>query len=80
MRRLILLLSVIIMLTSCSVVKRTYVRDYGERIELIKTNFPEIYDLYRRGSSLLTMYILMKKMAKNEWAFIIITDKSIKQT
>lgn len=29
--------------------------------------------------SLLTMYILMKKMAKNEWAFIIITDKSIKQ-
>ena len=44
MRRLILLLSVIIMLTSCSVVKRTYVRDYGERIELIKTNFPEIYD------------------------------------
>ena len=44
------MLSVIIMLTSCSVVKRTYVRDYGERIELIKTNFPEIYDLYRRGS------------------------------
>lgn len=50
MKRLILLLSVIIMLTSCSVVKRTYVRDYGERIELVKTNFPEIYDLYRRGS------------------------------
>ncbi len=49
MKRLILLLSVIIMLTSCSVVKRTYVRDYGERIELIKTNFPE-NDLYRRGS------------------------------
>ena len=42
------MLSVIAMLTSCSVVKRTYVRDYGERIELIKTNRPEIYELDRR--------------------------------
>ena len=25
------------------------IRDYSERIELIKTNFPEIYELYRRG-------------------------------
>ena len=49
MKRLILLLSVIAMLTSCSVVKRAHVRDDGERIELIKTNFLEIYDLYRRG-------------------------------
>ena len=29
---------------------RTYIRDYGKQIELVKTNFPEIYDLYRRGS------------------------------
>lgn len=74
------MLSVIIMLTSCSVVKRTYVRDYGERIELIKTNFPEIYDLYRRGSVIIDDVYTYEKMAKNEWAFIIITDKSIKQT
>jgi hypothetical protein len=30
--------------------KRTYVRDYSARIELIKTNFPEIYELYCRGA------------------------------
>lgn len=50
MKKLILLLSVVTVLTACSVVvKRTYVRDYREQIELIKTNFPEIYDLYRQG-------------------------------
>lgn len=51
MKKLILLLSVVTVLTACSVVvKRTYVRDYREQIELIKTNFPEIYDLYRQGA------------------------------
>lgn len=50
MKRLILLLSAIIMLNSCSVVKKTYVREYGEQIELVKTHFPEIYDLYRFGT------------------------------
>lgn len=46
MKRLILLLLFFAVLTSCSVT-RTY---YGKQIELVKTNFPEIYDLYRRGS------------------------------
>ena len=49
-KRLILLLSVIVVLTACSVLNRTYVQDYGEQIELVKTHFPEIYDLYRQGS------------------------------
>ncbi len=49
MKRLIFLFLSITLLSSCSVVRRTYVQDYGTRIELIKTNFPEIYDLYRRG-------------------------------
>ena len=49
MKRLLLFLTIIAMLTSCSIVKRTYVYDYREKIELIKTNFPEIYDLYCRG-------------------------------
>ena len=48
MKRLILLLLFFAVLTSCSVT-RTYIRDYGKQIELVKTNFPEIYDLYRRG-------------------------------
>ena len=50
MKKAILLLSAIIMFSSCSVMKRTYVRDYSARIELIKTNFPEIYELYCRGT------------------------------
>ena len=49
MKRLILLLLFFAVLTSCSET-RTYIRDYGKQIELVKTNFPEIYDLYRRGS------------------------------
>lgn len=49
MKRLILLFSVITIFSSCSVIKKTHIRDYSERIELIKTNFPEIYELYRRG-------------------------------
>lgn len=32
---------------------RKYVRDYDERIELVKRNFPEIYDLYCRGAIIL---------------------------
>lgn len=49
MKRLILLFSVITIFSSCSVIKKTHIRDYSERIELVKTNFPEIYELYRRG-------------------------------
>lgn len=49
MKKAIILLSAIFLLSSCSVIKKTPVRDYRERIELIKTNFPEIYELYRHG-------------------------------
>lgn len=50
MKKVILLLSAIVMLSSCSVLKRTYVQDYSDQIELVRTNFPEIYELYCRGS------------------------------
>ena len=45
-------------LSSCSV---TYVRDYKEQIELIKTNFPEIYDLYCNGDIIITSVYTYKK-------------------
>ena len=43
-----LLLLTSIIFISCSV-KKTYIHDYSFRIELIKINFPEVYDLYRQG-------------------------------
>lgn len=49
MKKVIILLSAIAMLSSCSTMKRTYIRDYANQMELIKTNFPEVYELYHRG-------------------------------
>ena len=60
MKRLILLFSVITIFSSCSVIKKTHIRDYSERIELIKTNFPEIYELYRRGEVINDVYTYEK--------------------
>ena len=54
MKRFIFSLWFIAVLTSCSVVNRTYVRDYNEQIELTKRYFPELYDLYWRGSIIIT--------------------------
>ena len=50
MKRLIFLLSVVALLTSCGIFTRSYISDYGEQIKLLKTNFPEIYNLYCQGS------------------------------
>lgn len=52
MKKMFFMLSFVAVLTSCSIydlMPKTYIYDYGERIRLIKTNFPEIYDLYRQG-------------------------------
>lgn len=49
MKKLILLVLFIVVLASCGV-QKTHVRDYGKRIELVKTNFPEIYELFCHGS------------------------------
>ena len=49
MKRIIFLLSVIAFLSSCAA-NRTYIRDYGQQIQLVKINFHEIYELYCRGA------------------------------
>ncbi|MBP5505431.1 MAG: hypothetical protein J6X89_04960 [Bacteroidales bacterium] len=33
--------------------KRKYVKDYSQQMELLKTNFPEIYNLYTQGKIVL---------------------------
>ena len=44
MKKIFILLFVIFTLCSCA--KRTYIHDYSQRIQVIKTNFPELYDMY----------------------------------
>ncbi len=49
MKKIFLLLIVILSISSCAT-NRTYIQDYSQRVELVKTNFPEIYRLYCNGS------------------------------
>ena len=49
MRKVVFLLSLVALLSSC-VTNKTYIRDYGERIKLLKANFPEIYSMYCNGA------------------------------
>lgn len=37
-----------LMFAAC-VLNRHYVTDYSEQMELLSVNFPEIYDMYKRG-------------------------------
>ncbi len=39
---------VIVLFASC-MTNRQYISDYGSRMNIVKTMFPEIYDLYRQG-------------------------------
>lgn len=48
MKKFVCLLSFVAILSSC-VLNRTYIRDYGEQIRLVRENFPEIYDMYCDG-------------------------------
>ncbi len=50
MKNLILMLILCASLTSCSSIKKTYVKDYNEKIELTRRKFPELYELYRQGA------------------------------
>lgn len=52
MKKVVLLIvSTLIVLSSCANLKYNYrqVNDYGEKMELVKNNFPEVYRLYTNG-------------------------------
>ncbi len=53
MKKFACLLFFMAILSSCSVHK-TYVNDYNQQIRLVKTNFPEVYNLYCRGDVIIT--------------------------
>lgn len=59
MKKFIFFLIIAGLLSGCAVLKPGYrpIKDYSERMELLKDNFPEIYDLFRQGKvSLDDMY------------------------
>jgi hypothetical protein len=45
----ILLLSIILLLSSCAV-NKVHIKDYGEKMSIVRKHFPEIYDLHRQGT------------------------------
>ena len=54
MKKVILILVIVNLITGCGLIKYTKpgyrnVKNYSERMELLQSNFPEIYGLYRQG-------------------------------
>ena len=48
---------VIVLLASC-MTNRQYISDYSSRMNIVKTMFPEIYDLYRQGDVIINSVYL----------------------
>ena len=49
MKKYFLLLVVLLSTTSC-LTNKTYIQDYSQKVRLLKTTFPELYQLYCNGS------------------------------
>ena len=48
---------VIVLFASCMTI-RQYISDYSSRMNIVKTMFPEIYDLYRQGDVIINSVYL----------------------
>lgn len=57
---LLLLMAICICFSSCAT-NRTYIHDYGEKIQKVKKLFPEIYELYRNGSIIIDQVYITHK-------------------
>lgn len=53
MKRLIAIILFQIILFSSCVTYKTYITDYNEQMRILRTSFPEIYDLYRQGDAVI---------------------------
>ena len=67
MKKIMTALIVVLMLSSCSLpsyMHRGYrpIRSYSEKMEILKENYPEIYDLYRNGDVVLDKMYEYKKL------------------
>ncbi len=47
-------------LFSCAT-NRVYIKDYSEKIRIVKENFPEVYELYRNGNVMIEDVYINKK-------------------
>ena len=60
MKYLFVIVTISLLLTSCYT-NRTYIKDYNERIELVRQSFPELYRLYCNGDIIIyDVYIFEK--------------------
>lgn len=52
MKKIIFILFGMLLFSSCAI-NRTYIKDYSDQMDVMRTHFPEIYDLYRQGAIVL---------------------------
>ena len=51
-------LFIVIVLFASGMTNRQYISDYSSRMNIVKTMFPEIYDLYRQGDVIINSVYL----------------------
>lgn len=57
MKRILLLIIMACVLNGCAI---NYIRDYSEKMRVVQTHFPEIYELYKEGE------VMIKDVYYNE--------------
>jgi len=54
MKKILVTILFITCISSCSnEIHKTYITDYNDKMEILKTEFPEIYNLYKNGNIIL---------------------------
>ena len=59
MKKFYLVFAIAVLLFSCAS-NKTHIKNYNEQIYYVRTNFPEIYDLYTRGEVIIDSVYLQK--------------------
>ncbi len=54
-------------ISSCSIgIHKTYIKDYTEQMEYLKTDFPEVYNLYINGNVIIKQMYIYKDTISNK--------------
>ena len=62
-RKVFLAIAFSLVFAACAL-NRHYVTDYTEQMELVRENFPEIYDMYKRGQIIINEVYTYEKEGK----------------
>ena len=63
-KRYLIWITTFCLLFAACALNRHYVTDYGEKMTLVKVNFPEIYDMYKRGQIIINEVYTYEKDGK----------------